>query len=249
MMTIDALNFLEVKKSCAECSLAEICLPAPVPLAERARLDQLVKSRKTLARGENLFAAGSALKAIYVVRSGALKSFIDDEDGNSQILGFHLAGEVVGFDGLSDDRHRVHTSALDKTSLCEVPIERLMDLTAQIPSIQRQLLRIASREIGRDHDHMMIVGRQRAPARMALFLLDISQRSQGCEDDGADIRLLMSRYDIANYLGLAVETVSRLFTRFSEAGLISVERRVIRILNQRSLLKISHGADELDLAA
>jgi len=217
-MTIDALNFLEVKKSCAECSLAEICLPAPVPLTERVRLDHLVKSRKTLARGENLFAAASALKAIYVVHSGAIKSFIDDEDGNSQILGFHLAAEVVGFDGLSDDRHRVHISALEKTSLCEVPIERLMDLTAQIPSIQRQLLRIASREIGRDHDHMMIVGRQRTPARMALFLLDISQRFQGCEDDGADIRLLMSRYDIANYLGLVVETVSRLFTRFSEAG-------------------------------
>lgn len=243
-MSIEALNLLELKRSCAQCSLAELCLPAPVPVADRAQLDSLVRTRKELSRGEGLFAAGSALRAIYVVRTGAVKSFIEDPDGHSQILGFHLAGEVVGFDGLSEDRHRVHTSALERTSLCEVPIERLFELTARIPSIQRQLMRIASREIRRDHDHMMIVGRQRAPARMALFLLDLAQRELGCGGEGNEVRLQMSRYDIANYLGLVVETVSRVLTRFSEAGLIEVERRVIRILDRAGLLALARDAED-----
>lgn len=238
----NVLDLNQLRRSCASCALHELCLPAGIDGDDLKRLDATIRDKRTLDRGEALYHQGAPFQALYVVRSGSLRTFVEDDAGNAQVLGFHLPGELVGVDALADDRHASQAEALERASICELPYDRLHQLLAQMPSLQRQLMRVISREVAGEHQHMVMMGRQPAQERMAIFLRSLSDRYARLHRDGSALNLSMSRYDIASYLGLAVETVSRLFTRMEEAGILAVSRKAVTILRPDLLEAMCGGS-------
>jgi CRP/FNR family transcriptional regulator len=229
------LDISRLRRSCGACGLQQLCLPAAIAGEDLRRLDDIVQSKRPIDRSQALFLPGSPLQALYVVRSGSLKTFVTNEQGETQILGFHLPGEILGLDAISTDRHQCTAEALERTTVCEVPFSRLSQVALQVPELQRQLLRVISREVMRDHEHLVMMGRRHAQERLAIFLKSLSGRYARLKRDPALLTLPMSRYELANYLGLVVETVSRLFTRFQQMGVLEVRRKTIRIVDPRKL--------------
>ena len=238
------LDMAAVKVACANCNLHNLCLPLGIDIQDIARLDDSSNRKRPLARGEFLFQAGAPFHAIYAIRSGSVKTFTATEDGQEQVTGFHLPGELVGLDAISSDTHNCSARALETTSVCEIPYAQLEDLSTRVPSLQRQLLRVMSREILQDDHMMMLLGRKAADERLAAMLMSISNRFKQRGFSPREFHLSMSRNDIGNYLGLAVETVSRLFTRFQEEGILETERKHVRILDLARLSALA-GANRI----
>lgn len=225
-----------VPTNCSACNLREVCLPCGIASDV---VDELVYTRKRVKRGETLYHAGSAFESLYAVRSGFLKSRLMLEDGRDQVTGFHMAGELVGLDGIGSGSHSADVIALEDTEVCVIPYARLEE-----PTLQRQLHKVMSRELVRDHGVMMLLGTMRAEERLAAFLINLSQRfvARGYARD--DFHLRMTRDEIGSYLGLSLETVSRLFSRFQDEGLITVQQKHIRILDIPGLkAMMSHETD------
>lgn len=235
-----------LRRSCADCSLRTLCLPANIEHEDVERLDALVRSRLPLDHGDALYRVGDTLDFLYVVRSGTIRTTQSSGEGEYQVIGFHVAGELVGLDAISDDRHHCTAVALERTSVCAIPFNRLQEIAGRIPGLQRQFLRIISREMVRDHDHLLALGRRTARERLALFLYTLSTRLENSGHDGLDFRLPMSRDDIASYLGLAIETVSRLLTKFASEGILHVDRRRVRILQPQRLAESAGEAWQAD---
>jgi len=186
-----------------------------------------------------LYLAGAPLRSLFVVRSGSVKTFVEDKEGEAQILGFHLPGELVGLDALAEDAHQCHAVALEHTTICEVTVPQLLDVASQIPGFQRHLLRLQSRELVRDHEHLVLTSRLQALERVAAFLLALSRRYHHLGHPENRIQLSMARSDIANYLSLAIETVSRLFGKLSDMKVISVRRRMVHVLDFSKLHELA----------
>jgi CRP/FNR family transcriptional regulator len=215
-----------VATRCSTCNLREVCLPCGLAGSRHALLDDVVYTRKRVRRGEALYRAGSPFESIYAVRSGFFKSRMVLGDGRDQVTGFHMAGEIVGMDGIGHGAHAADLMALEDSEVCVIPYARLHE-----PDLQRQLHKAMSRELVRDHGVMMLLGTMRAEERLAAFLLSLSQRfvARGYASD--EFHLRMTRNEIGSYLGLSLETVSRLFSRFHDEGLVAVQQKHIRILD------------------
>lgn len=223
------LDLGRLRRTCATCGLNQLCLPAGVDAEGLKRLDDVVQSRRPLERGQTIYETGADFQSLFVVRSGSFKTFVTTEEGESQILGFHLPGEIMGFDAISSNHHTCSAEALERASVCEVPFAHVSQVAAQVPDLQRQLMRVISLEVVRDHEHLVMMGRRQAQQRLAIFLKSVADRYRRLRRDPASLTLAMSRYDIANYLGLVVETVSRLFTRFQQLGVLEVERKQVTV--------------------
>lgn len=223
------LDIKQLRRSCASCGLVELCLPAGISGDDLKQLDATVKDRRVLERGSTLYWDGDSFEALYVVRSGSLKSFVQNEEGEQQILGFHLPGEIVGFDAMATNRHISQAEALERSNICELPYTQLQRIVSEVPALHRQLMRVISREVAEEHRHLVMMGKQQAQEQLAIFLSSLSDRYKRLHMDGTTLTLSMSRNDIANYLGIVVETVSRQFTRMEELGVLEVNRKSIRI--------------------
>jgi len=223
------------RTSCNECSLSPICLPLAVSVDELDELEDIMRRGRPLKRGEHLFRASDPFESVFAVRSGAVKTYALSEEGEEQVTGFYLPGEIVGMDGISTAHHMSSAKTLETSSVCEIPFSRLEELSSKIPSLQHHFFSLMSREIQADRELHMLLSKKSADDRIASLLLSISARQQRRGLSAQRIRLPMSRYDIANYLGLAVETVSRIFTRFQQQGMLAVEGREIEILDRESL--------------
>ncbi len=227
---------------CQDCSLAPLCLPLSLNLEDMDALDQIVKRGRPLKKGEFLFRQGDAFDSVFAVRAGALKTFTLSDGGEEQITGFHLPSELVGLSGVDNDSHPVSAQALETTSVCEIPFERLDELAVQLPVLRRQLMRIMSREIRDDQQMMLLLSKKSADERIATFLVNLSARFRARGFSANQFRLAMSRSELGNYLGLAVETVSRVFTRFQQQGLIDAEGKEIHILDPIELCALAGGS-------
>ena len=207
---------------CKDCSLAPLCLPLSLNLEDMDALDEIVKRGRPLKKGEFLFRQGDTFGSVYAVRSGALKTFSLSDSGEEQITGFHLPSELVGLSGMDTEAYPVSAQALETTSVCEIPFERLDELALQLPQLRRQLMRVMSREIRDDQQMMLLLSKKTADERIATFLVNLSARFRARGFSPNQFRLSMSRNEIGNYLGLAVETVSRVFTviDFPKPGVI-----------------------------
>jgi len=223
------INLAQIKTACSTCSLHELCLPAGLDAAEIEQVDRVVTLRRRIKRGDYLYRSSSTLDSLYAVRSGFLKSCVVYEDGREQVTGFHMMGEVIGLEGISQEKHTCDTIALEDSELCEIPFSRLEALTRDIPSLQRHFHRMMSREIVRDHGVMLLLGSMRAEERLATFLINLSQRFALRGYSAQEFHLRMTREEIGSYLGLKLETVSRVFSRFQDDGLIEVNNKHIRI--------------------
>lgn len=233
-----------IRVACRNCSLSSLCLPMGLASEDVERLDEIVKRTRPLHRGDFLFREADRFRSLYVVKTGSVKTFAPSPEGGEQVLGFHLPGEVIGLDAIDKDIHACSAKVLETSAICEVPFTRLEELTATIPSLQHQMYRLLSKEIGHDTDMLLLLGKKNAEERLAAFLLSLSKRLHKRGLSATDFYLSMSRHEIGNYLGLAVETVSRLFTRFQEDGLMQVDRKHIQLLDVSSLESLVGGAGQ-----
>ncbi len=219
------------KVACKSCTVAGICLSTGLHGADLAKLERIVKRTHPLHRGDQLFTRDQPFKSLYVVKSGSIKTFIHNPDGGVQILGFHLPGEFIGLDAIQDNLYACDAEVLETTAVCELPFDKLSELSHLIPDLQTRLLRLLSREIAEESKMLALLNRKNAEERIAAFLTSLSCRLHRRGFSSTDFYLSMSRTEIGNYLGLAVETVSRLLSRFQDEGLIKVNRRHINLLD------------------
>jgi CRP/FNR family transcriptional regulator len=226
---------------CKDCSLASLCLPLSLNLEDMDALDDIVKRGRPLKKGEFLFRQSDAFNSVFAVRSGALKTFSLSDGGDEQITGFHLPSELVGLSGMDSESYPVSAVALETTSVCEIPFERLDELSVQLPQLRRQLMRIMSREIRDDQQMMLLLSKKTADERIATFLVNLSARFRARGFSANQFRLAMSRNEIGNYLGLAVETVSRVFTRFQQNQLLEAEGKEVHIIDPIELCALAGG--------
>jgi CRP/FNR family transcriptional regulator len=229
------IDFVAIKAACENCRLVELCLPAGLETGDLKRLEQLVRRPHPLRRGETLFRASDRMRAVYAVRAGSFRTYYLAENGREKVLGFHLPGELLGFDGLGSGRHRCTADALETASVCELPVEQLQELADRVPSLNHQLYRLMSQEIAEDQEMLLLLSDKDAQERLATFLLNLAQRFAERGFSAGEFHLSMSRQNIANYLGLTLETVSRTFSHFQKEGLLSVERRHVRLLDKQGL--------------
>ncbi len=227
---------------CKDCSLSALCLPLSLNLEDMDALDEIVKRGRPLKKGDYLFRQGDVFSSVFAVRSGALKTFSLSDGGEEQITGFHLPSELVGLSGMDNELYPVSAQALETTSICEIPFDRLDDLSVQLPQLRRQLMRLMSREIRDDQQMMLLLSKKTADERIATLLVNLSARFRARGFSANQFRLAMSRNEIGNYLGLAVETVSRVFTRFQQANLLEAEGKEVRIIDPIELCALAGGS-------
>ena len=218
-----------VQTQCSTCHLRELCLPSGMSELDLGRLDTLQFTRRKVKAGQTLYREGDKFTCIHAVRSGTLKSSLMLSDGREQVSGFHIAGELVGLDGVAQGQHASATMALEDTELCAIPYASLSDAAAGNSGMQHVISRLMSREILHEHSLMMLLGSMNAEERLAAFLLNLSQRYAARGYSDREFHLRMSRAEIGSYLGMKLETVSRTFSAFQQQGLLEVDKRHIRI--------------------
>ncbi|MEY3287862.1 MAG: hypothetical protein RLZZ419_104 [Pseudomonadota bacterium] len=226
------------KNSCSDCRLSDLCLPYGLQINEVEQLANIIKNKRLLRTDELLYSQNHQCHSLYAVKSGSFRSFIVNAEGIEQTIGFYLPGELMGLDALLHGRFSCSSVALETGSVCELPLSRLNELYAEIPSLQHQMMRILSKEIASDREQILLLGHRTAKERMATFLLMLSIRYGALGYSSTDFNLSMRRQDIANFLGLSNETISRQLTELSKAGVIIVKQRVIQIIDLNLLKSI-----------
>lgn len=224
-----------LRTTCEKCSLYKLCLPMGLSTGDMDHLDKIIKRHRQIERGDHLFNINEPLVSVFAVRTGSFKSYTVVEDGQEQVTGFHLPGELLGLSAISTAHHTCAAKALETSSICEIPFSRLESLSAKIPELQHHLMHVMSEEIQNDQCKLLLIAKMTAEARLASFLLNLSGRFKLRGYAPNEFNLSMSRNDIANLLGLAVETVSRLFTAFQEDGMLRVERKHVELLDMKRL--------------
>lgn len=213
----------------------QLCLPLGLEEGDLEKLEGIIKRRRVVDKGAYLYHAGDKLKSLYAVRSGSFKSYSPVADSGEQVVGFHLSGELMGLDAIHGEKHRSYSKALETSSVCELPFDKLEALSLEVPGLSHHLMSIMSEGIQHEQCHVTQLAKMTAEARLANFLVEMSKRHAIRGHSATEFNLSMSRNDIANMLGLAVETVSRLFTHFQENKILQVERKHICILNPEAL--------------
>ena len=232
------ISLRELKTHCSTCSIRELCLPVGLSGEDLKAVDAAVGNRTRLKKGDSLYRAGDAFSALYAVRLGTLKTTVLAEDGREQVAGYHLLGDIVGLDGLGTERHGCEVVALEDSEVCTIPFENLEELARRIPPLQHNLHLFLAREISRDHSVMLLLGSMRAEERLATFLLNLSDRYRRRGYSSTEFVLRMTREEIGSYLGLKLETVSRLFSRFQEEGLLKVSGRNVKLTDIPALRRL-----------
>lgn len=197
-----------------------------------------------MRRKERLYREGDQFESLYVVRAGSVKAYMLTENGEEQITGFYLPGDIIGVDAVSSGRHATTAVALETTSVCTLPFSSLEKLAASVPEVQRYVFQVMAKEILQDQKMMFLLSRKSAEQRLAALLLRFSEHLQSRKLFGEEFRLSMSRNDIANYLGLAVETVCRVITRFQKMKLLKVDGRDIAMLNVGALQELANAVSD-----
>lgn len=226
----DPLNF------CGTCAFSQACLSQGMDKTALAELHVLVEHIGPLRPGEQVFRVGEPFEAIAAVRAGTVKTCVIDRNGNEHVLGFHLPGEVIGLDGIDGDRYPCNAVALDTVTLCRFSFPKMALLASKVPDLQRELFRLMSRNI---NNAALLAGDFSADERMAAFLLGLSRRYAARGYSARQFQLTMPRTDIANYLRLAPETVSRVLKRFQADGLLQVQRRDVELLDMDALEQLA----------
>jgi len=228
----------DLRAHCQNCSLRELCLPVGLTADEMKQVDALIVNRTTLKKNDALYRAGDPFHALYAIRVGSLKTNMLVEDGREQVAGYHMPGDIIGLDGIGAERHGTEAIALENTEVCVLPFVNVEDLARSVPALQQNLHKVMSKEIAQEQSVMLLLGSMRAEERLAAFLLNLSERYRCRGYSATEYVLRMTREEIGSYLGLKLETVSRLFSRFQEEGLIQVQGRTVKLLDRGALKQL-----------
>ena len=241
MTNSQVIDFSRIRATCSDCNLHELCLPRGLEKQDLLLLEQVVRRTRPLHNGDYLFRTGDQFEYIYALKSGSVKLVFNDSEGNDQIIGFYFPGEILGLDAIDKKEHICTAQALETSSYCAFPFSRLTEFCQHIPALQNQMFRLMSRELTTDHELLLTINMKNADVRLATFLVTLSSRFQRLGYSATAFRLSMTRKEIANYLGLTVETVSRNLSRFQQDGLISVNRKLLEINDLDALRHFSSG--------
>jgi CRP/FNR family transcriptional regulator len=209
----------------------DFCLSAGLDPDATSQFERLLTRRARLRKGDVLFRVGAEFHALYAIRAGSCKTVLLASDGHDQVAGFHMAGEIIGMDGVGTDNHECQATALEDTDVCPLPSDQVENLARRSDRFRHNLHRLLSREGVRAQTLMIVLGTMRAEQRLAVFLLDLSQRYRARGYSPCEFVLRMTREEIGSYLGLKLETVSRLFSRFQRDGLLQVQGRTVKLLD------------------
>ena len=233
------MDLAKIRVTCNSCHLAKLCLASGLSPLEIEQLNNLVKHNHVLHRGDFLFRNGEELSSLYAVLSGSFKLFSYTEEGSEQILGFYYPSEIIGFDAINNNRHSSSALALETSSYCILPLTRLEELSKATPKLQHRVLQLMSKEITQDNELKVTLCNKNAEEKVGTFLLSLSNRFNQRGYSSMTFKLAMSRQDIGNYLGLTVETVSRILGRFQKEKIIGINNKAVDILDLEQLVSIS----------
>lgn len=233
----NVIDFPKVVVSCADCPWARACAGNDCSRSTAESVSQ--RCPPPMKRQAHVFRQGDKLDSLYVVRSGSAKSYFDNADGLEQIVAFHYPGDLLGFDAVASGHHQTAVVALETMALCRIPFSQFESVAVRTPRLWSDVLRAAARQMIEKNNHALLLGQKSAQARFASLIIYLSNRfaARGCSR--YEFNLSMSRQDIANYLSLAVETVSRLFGDFQANGIIAVDRRYVRIVDLERLRQMA----------
>jgi len=220
---------------CGTCAFSSVCVAAGYEKPELAELQCLVEHVGPFDPGVHVFRTGDPFRALFAVRSGTVKTRLFDKEGREHVLGFYLPGEVIGLNAIYPERFPCDAVALDTADFCRFSFPAMSALAARVPAVQKHLFRLLSKELG---SASLLAGDHSADERVAAFLMDLSARYAARGFPANRFHLSMSRGDIANYLRLASETVSRVLSRFRTQRLIRIEGRELDLLDPPGLLRL-----------
>lgn len=235
-------NFNQNAISCEACSLSNICLPFGLSEAEINELEASIDKTIKIKKKDAIFRSNDEMDGIYAVKSGAIKSSIANEDGQEQVLEFHLPGDILGFDSFSTGLHTCDAVALEDTLLCKISVDVFDSLCERLPGLRKELRRQVGKEIAHNQRLLLSLGQQQTDERLANFLLQVSSHYQSRGFSNKEFVLPMSRQDLSNYLGMAVETLSRIISRMTDDSIIKVERRMVIIADMKKLEALAHSS-------
>jgi CRP/FNR family transcriptional regulator len=218
-----------------------ICVPQSLTPEEIDLVDSKVQRGRAVQRNKHVFEDGQKFTSLYAVRSGAIKAYSVDQNGEEQVIGFYLPGELFGLDAIHNDAYVCSAKALETSAVCELPYTQVTELSAKIHNLQAHMYKTLSKEINTDQQFHRLLSKKTAEERISTFLQNLSERYQRRKLSPTSFRLPMSRTDIGNYLGLAVETVSRVFTRLQQNGILKVDGKELQILDLGKLCDIAHS--------
>lgn len=222
--------------ACSECTLGNLCLPRNLDPQDTQRFEHIVNKSRAIQPGEHIFRAGDKFDCIVAVRAGCFKSYVIDQNGEEQVLGFYLPGEIIGFDAIHKKIHNANVMALDTSSVCGLSFNSLAEMARQLPDLQDELFRVMSAQISELEANAADLS---AEERIARLLCSLSTRFASRGYSQTEFNLSMSRRDIASHLRLATETISRVLARFQSAGIIDVNRKKLSILKVKKLQELA----------
>jgi CRP/FNR family transcriptional regulator len=227
---------------CMQCSLRKLCLPTGLNETEVQSLDEIIGHRRRVQRGASLYRMNEPFTKIYAVRYGHFKTYQLNARGEQQISGFQMPGELLGLDAIGAEHHHCGAIALEDSEVCEIPFDKLEELFGEIPTLLRHFHRLVGQEITREQNAMLLLATMRAEQRMAVFLTNLGSRQAARGYSANCFQLRMMREEVGNYLGLTIESICRLLSRFRKAGLLRVTKREVEILDPQRLREVAMGA-------
>lgn len=237
------LDVQALRASCSNCSMHQLCLPMGLGETDMQRLDQIIGRRRKIPRDSMLYRMNDPFVNLYAIRLGHFKTSQIDPSGEQCITGFQMNGELLGMDAISTDHHHCEAIALEDSEVCEIPFSRLEELFGHIPALLHHFHRIMSQEITREQSVMLLLGNMRADQRFAAFMVNLGSRYAARGYSPNQFQLRMSREDIGNYLGLTIESISRLINKFKKQGLLKVHNREIELLDPERLKVMAAGTE------
>ena len=229
---------------CKYCDLNVLCQTKSPDSQQTSIPNSITECSKPLKNGQHIFRQGDTFTNLHIVRTGSVKIYFTKSDGTEQVLGFCYPGDLLSIDCIQGEKHHCSAVTLDTSSICRLPFNRIEELSEQQSTVYKHLLKIAAREITEKHDLLLLLGQKPAEEKFAYFLLLMSKKNSRCGYSKKELTLKMRRHDIANYLCLADETISRLFSKFAEAGIIEVRNKLVKINDMEKLKTIAKVWEE-----
>lgn len=224
---------------CLNCFKKSQCLIKRITFDDIQGLDNQLLRNKRYQYGDYIYRQGESCESVFFIKSGSAKSQISSDQGIDQVTGFHFSTEVLGLDALGYDKHVSSVMVLENSIVCAFSRQLVEKICLVSPDFQRDLIARLSREIAHEHQLLMLINKYTAEQRVAIFLLDLFIRMGYRGKSTIDINLSMSRADIANYLGLVPETISRAFSKFERLGIIEVKKKKLKVIDMNVLGKYS----------